>query len=890
MKKDKFFEKMDNLGLALTYDDVRLKTGYSEVMPHEVSLATKFSRNIPMRVPVVSAAMDTVTGPTLAIELARLGGLGVLHRLFNPDDQAKAVSRVKNHLNARIDDPTCVKASDSIEDIMRMRAERELTFHTFPVLDSEGKLVGLLTQNDFDFCDQLSKKAEEVMTTHLLTSSLETSLDEAYKLMKKHKKKVLPLVDSNNQIRSLYVFSDVNRVKSGESLNYNLDDNGQLRVAVASGTGKDGMERAEKCIKANADVVVVDTAHGDSKPVFDMLQELKGAFPNKDVVIGNISEPESVVRLAEAGADGIKIGQGPGCFAAGTRVLMANGFYKNIEKIEAGDWVIGGKGSPVRVKKAWCTGTREVISVKNTQFYKNTIVTSDHRYWVGDLNSVSRTTVASRGYKRLLEQPTRTGESKFKWKALEDIKQDVPLMPRNIQFDLPKSFKVELLKRKSGNGLNGLEGFEVDTIMEPSYELGYTFGLFLGDGSAHTAEYKGSNIGSVRWYLSPNEAHLCDKLVTCLRKSFPNASMPKVVSPCEKSNIFRVRLYYKPLADFLATFGKKSEKALPENLLANHPEYLQGLYDGLMDSDGHVESNGREVFTSTSPRLIELYNILSYKTKGAFPHNGPHMQGAGGLKGCNEENCAPSFRAKLAITFERRLTEDYQICKWTDFETIDGAVDVYDIEVESDEHSFIAENSIVHNSICTTRVIAGIGSPQVSAVYKCAKAAEHFGIPVCADGGLRYSGDLTIAIGAGAHSVMMGSMLAGTEEAPGRKVFFKGRQWKSYRGMGSMGAMLASRSSRERYRQQSSADDKLIPEGVEGLVPYKGRLQDVLHQYIGGLRAGMGYVGASNVEELRQKADFHRVTHAGKAESHPHDIQITKESPNYPGNTNKSNS
>jgi len=497
-KKDAFFARMEQLGLALTYDDVRLKTGYSETMPQAISLETRFSRNIPLKVPVVSAAMDTVTGHRLATELAKLGGLGVIHRNFQPEDQAKQVTRVKQHLNALIESPRCVFADETIAAILERQREQELGFHSFPVLDRDGKLVGVLTRNDFDFCDDPSRSAGDAMTPKVLTGQEGTSIDEAYALMLKHKKKLLPLINDAGEIRGLYVLSDVLRVKSGESKHSNLDDKGRLRVAAAIGTGDAACYRAQQLIDAGVDVLVVDTAHGDSAPVYHTLKTLKQTHANTDIVVGNISEPESAIRLCKAGAAGIKTGQGPG-------------------------------------------------------------------------------------------------------------------------------------------------------------------------------------------------------------------------------------------------------------------------------------------------------------------------------------------------------------------------------------------------SICTTRVIAGIGSPQVSAVYQCAKAAEEFGVPICADGGLRYSGDLTIAIGAGAHNVMMGSMLAGTDESPGHKVFLNGRQWKSYRGMGSLGAMLDSKSSRERYRQSESERRGLIPEGVEGLVPYKGPLGDVLLQYLGGLRAGMGYVGAADIEELREKADFHRVTAAGKAESHPHDIQITKESPNYSG-------
>jgi len=181
-------------------------------------------------------------------------------------------------------------------------------------------------------------------------------------------------------------------------------------------------------------------------------------------------------------------------------------------------------------------------------------------------------------------------------------------------------------------------------------------------------------------------------------------------------------------------------------------------------------------------------------------------------------------------------------------------------------------------SICTTRIIAGIGKPQVSAIYECAKVASKFGVPVCADGGLKFSGDIPIAIGAGAHSVMMGNMLAGTKESPGEFRFHQGVQYKVYRGMGSLGAMESNKGSRERYNQGKS---DLVPEGMEGMVPYKGPLKEVIHQYVGGLRRGMGYIGAENIEDLRTIAQFARLTEAGKAESHPHDVIITREAPNY---------
>ncbi len=497
MKEKNILKRAREEGLALTFDDVRLKTGHSEFTPDEVNIESKFSRNVSLRIPIASAAMDTVTEYELAIELAKLGGIGVIHRSLSIKDQADHVARVKHHLNGLIEKPICVYEDESVSSILSKRKEKGYTFHSFPVLNKEMRLVGIITRNDFDFCKNYSLKAKDIMSKELLLASEGTTIDSAYDLMIKEKKKILPLVTGEGKIRGMYVFSDVKRVKTRSAETYNVDSKNQLRVAAAVGTGKEALERVAKLSEENVDVIVIDTAHGDSNLVLDTLKEIKRNY-FLDVVVGNVSVGKSARRLVDAGADGIKVGQGPG-------------------------------------------------------------------------------------------------------------------------------------------------------------------------------------------------------------------------------------------------------------------------------------------------------------------------------------------------------------------------------------------------SICTTRIIAGIGRPQVSAVYDCAKAIEGSGVPICADGGLKNSGDIPVAIAAGAHSVMIGNMLAGTEESPGDIVFVEGRQWKSYRGMGSIGAMETSKSARERYSQNHTGKNQLIPEGVEGLVPYKGMLKDVLFQYVGGLRRGMGYVGAASIEELREKGDFDRITSAGFSESHPHEIRMTKESPNYRG-------
>ncbi len=493
-KLDNFFQKMDNLGLALTYDDVKLETNYSEIMPDETILNSYFSRNISLKIPIISAAMDTVTENKMAIALAKAGGIGVIHRGLSPLKQAEQVNSVKLYMNGLIKKPVTFQPNQTLQEIVLRKQEKNYSFSTFPIVDENFKLIGLITSSDFDFCNA-NTYIKNTMTKDLFTMPENTSIKQAYDIMKKEKRKILPLIDEQRILKGLYVWKDVKRIIEQNNNFINTDTNGQLRVAAAIGVHD--YERVENLIYKNVDALVIDTAHADTKGVIETIKELKKKY-DVDVVVGNISSPESVKRLISAGADAIKIGQGPG-------------------------------------------------------------------------------------------------------------------------------------------------------------------------------------------------------------------------------------------------------------------------------------------------------------------------------------------------------------------------------------------------SICTTRIIAGIGAPQLTAIYECAKQANIYDptIPIIADGGLKYSGDIPVAISAGADAVMMGSMFAGTEESPGEIIYYNGRQWKSYRGMGSLSAMQDSKSSRERYGQKDTGKDSIIPEGIDGLTPFKGSIDKIIIQYIGGLQRGMGYLGAKTIQELKEKSNFHRITSAGVKESHPHDVVITKEAPNY---------
>ena len=476
---------------GLTFDDVLLIPAYSEVLPNNVNLKTKFSRNITLNVPLVSAAMDTVTEAQLAIAIAREGGIGVIHKNMSIEEQARQVHTVKRAENGMIYDPVTIKQGSRVIDALNMMKEYKIG--GIPVVDDDMKLVGIVTNRDLRFEKNLNRVIDEVMTKdNIITTSQSTNLEEAAEILQNHKIEKLPVVDANGRLIGLVTYKDITKAK--DKPNACKDNLGRLRVAAGIGVTTDSLERATALVKAGVDAIVIDTAHGHTKGVVEVLRKVKAAFPQIDIVVGNIATGEAAKYLVENGADGVKVGIGPG-------------------------------------------------------------------------------------------------------------------------------------------------------------------------------------------------------------------------------------------------------------------------------------------------------------------------------------------------------------------------------------------------SICTTRIIAGIGVPQLSAVYDVAKALEGTGVPLIADGGIRYSGDIVKALAAGAYSVMLGGMFAGVEESPGETIIFNGRKYKSYRGMGSLEAM--EKGSKDRYFQGNVTDNrKLVPEGIAARVPYKGTLYEVAYQMLGGLRAGMGYCGAENIEKLHH-AQFTRITNAGVAESHPHDVAITSEAPNY---------
>ena len=476
---------------ALTYDDVLLLPAYSEVLPREVTTTTRLTKNITLNIPILSAAMDTVTEADLAIAMAQNGGIGIIHKNMTIAQQAEQVRKVKRSESGMIIDPITLTEDKNIGDAQKIM--RESRIGGIPIINNEGKLVGILTNRDLRFQRDMTRSVTEVMTTEkMITAKKGTSLDDAEVILQEYKIEKLPIVDEEYKLIGLVTYKDI--IKRRSHPNACKDPLGRLRVGAAVGVTPDLLDRVKALVKVGVDVVSIDTAHGHSKGVIEALKSVKKAFPKLEVMCGNVATGAGARALAEAGADAIKVGVGPG-------------------------------------------------------------------------------------------------------------------------------------------------------------------------------------------------------------------------------------------------------------------------------------------------------------------------------------------------------------------------------------------------SICTTRIIAGVGMPQLSAVYEAAKAVADLDVPIIADGGIRFSGDIVKAIAGGASSIMVGSMLAGTDEAPGEVVLFEGRKFKSYRGMGSVEAM--EDGSKDRYFQDAEDDiKKLVPEGIVGRVPFKGSVSEIIYQMVGGLKAGMGYCGAGSIDALKQ-AQFVKITSAGVKESHPHDISISKEAPNY---------
>lgn len=618
-------------------------------------------------------------------------------------------------------------------------------------------------------------------------------------------------------------------------------------IATSIGTGPAEQAFALELIKAGANILVIDIAHGYSDSVISLCRYLKAVSPHIKIVVGNTMNPGLIEELHDC-VDAIKVGIGPGCLAAGTRILLSNGRYKNIEDLTLKDRVINKDGKPVRVVAVKNSGVKRVVKFKNSAFYKPTLVTSEHGYFVGNLDSISDPCKTGSIAKQL-SKSTKNGQSKLQWRPIQDTEKSVLLFPRNIEFDIPSSFSVDTSEYFFAR--RNMYGNIEAPIITPSYDLGYIFGTFLGDGNAKysTSYRKGTgnrnSSGVLSWYFGLAEQEIAEKLQKAIKNTF------KVDAKIQKtSNMVKVLVHNNWIVRLFLEFGKRKSKNLPEKFYCLNPEYLLGIKDGLVDSDGTYRPEGGVSLSNTSPELIELFSIINLELHGILPSTHAKSPSAGRLKNCNVDNCSPSFVSKTLLNPHVRVVQDkYIYSRITKFEFTEEFVETYDIEVDCPTHSFVADNAVVHNSACITKNTAGSTSGMISTIMECYEVASKYCIPLIADGGIREPADFSKAICAGASSVMIGSLLARTNESASPKVVEDGVQYCLYYGM-------ASKRAQDEWK--GGVKEGTCVEGTTRKFQSVGAVKDLVDMYAGALRSGLTYAGGRTILEAHEVTEFVR--------------------------------
>jgi IMP dehydrogenase/GMP reductase len=627
-------------------------------------------------------------------------------------------------------------------------------------------------------------------------------------------------------------------------------------------------------IKTSRIKLCVDIANGYSQKFASFISKIREKYPEIVIVAGNVVTSDMTQELILGGADYVKVGIGPGCLGGDTRVLMANGTYKSIRDVKLHDRVINGHGMPVDVIGVKYSGMRKVKKYKNNLFYRHTLATPDHKHMVGDYGSFAAS-LQSCNLQECLHKLTRFGDSKFHWDNIEDnFKNKTLVMPMKISFEMPESFLISMDDyAHASRGFSGAS--EITKKIEPSYELGYLIGTFIGDGcSGIYTSTRVSSVGNITkntgsnlsWYYGKDEIDIAQKTINCMQSVFNVKSDLKT-----ESNMQTVRCRSNVMARFFAQFYDNKQKYIPSKYLVNNTEYLRGILDGMVDSDGSYYQDGRIGFGNTSEQLIETFGIIFYMIHGYFPSMQMRGKSAGTLTNVNLDNCNDSFVCR-SVTIPQSNDYKYQINRvYNEPEDVEFLVPTYDIEVDCDSHSFIANNSVVHNSKCSTRLKTGVGYPQLSAIIECADAAHGLGAGIIADGGIRSAGDVGKALCANADMVMIGGMFAGTDECDGEVIerhyrtgevhkccvngideyedIIETKKFKLFYGMSSEYAQKKHMGEMKEYRAS---------EGFTEEVPYIGPVENVIKDIMGGLRSTGTYIGANDVKNFGKCATFIR--------------------------------
>ncbi|HET9532595.1 MAG TPA: IMP dehydrogenase [Blastocatellia bacterium] len=929
---------------ALTFDDVSIVPARSGVLPTDAETNTKFTRNIPLNIPISSAAMDTVTESHLAIAIAQQGGIGVIHKNLSIEAQRDEVDKVKRSESGMIVDPVTMTPDRLIMEAVEVMDRYRIS--GVPIVEKNGHLVGILTNRDLRFETRLDLPISEVMTReNLITVPVGTTLNEARAILQRHRVEKLLVVDDDYRLKGLITVKDIQK-----AIKYPLaakDGLGRLRVAAAVGAGGDFMERAEELVRARVDALVIDTAHGHTEGVIDAVKRIKSRFPELDLVAGNIATAEATKDLISAGVDAVKAGMGPGsiCLRGDSLILMADSGVKPIAELQVGEMVVTHRGVARPVTRTYRRLNHGPMIALNVGGCPDRLhVTPNHEF-------LAITFDAPEGLRRKNGAKyffsTQKHNAGLTWVRADRLKpQDVLAIPKRKfavearVFDMStvvphyQADELSVWANKPSRNFNRenyhhlAERFGTTARVIGSIVTGKRF--VADDLGAKVDEYLDRQ-GYIR-FMTPVRLHRFVPLDSSLMRliGYYLAEGYIVGKPNNRQARFAFGAHEQAYAEDVcrlvdSIFGYRGttvhetrrhalearvnnhaiarlleslipsgarNKRMPEFLLNQTRECLRQLLIGALRGDGCLKNPRRIAYKTVSPHLAhqiaDVFMRLGYMPSIQSASNDRKNWSTSYHVRISGSQCARfaeefpelgiEYPVDLKVKQDYFADDDYFYVAVLSVESEEsGEVEVFNLEVAED-HTYVANRVAVHN--CTTRVVSGAGVPQITAIMDCARAARGTGVPVVADGGIKYSGDITKAIAAGADSVMIGSLFAGTDESPGEIILFQGRSFKSYRGMGSISAM--KQGSRDRYGQAGETQmAKLVPEGIEGRVPYKGPLSSLVHQLVGGLRAGMGYCGCRTITELQERARFIRVTSAGLRESHVHDVIITKEAPNY---------
>jgi IMP dehydrogenase/GMP reductase len=646
----------------------------------------------------------------------------------------------------------------------------------------------------------------------------------------------------------------------------NCDENLLKNMFISIGiSDNDILNLMKVCAETDHKVkrIMIDVANGYSENFINTISWIRNKQIFNDYIIaaGNVVTANMAESIILAGADIVKCGIGNGCLAGDTRILMADGTYKNIKDIQLHDKVINKNGDPVDVVGVVFSGFKRVVKYKSNIFYKPTLVTDCHKHLIYDLSEYSESTYSSKGAKAIIEN----NQKQPQWKSMGDkeanMRQCHLLIPAKINFDIPSSFSVVsnqfIHSERSRTNLNSVS---IPELIRPTYELGYLFGTFLGDGHSrlnrHERKSKGkktyTTVGNITWHFGKEEKHIANKIVQYCSTSLNYE--PKIE---ETKNMIKVISRSNVLCRMFNTFyDEGGNKRIPSMWWCQNVNYLKGILDGLIDSDGHISSDGRKSFANTSEILIEQFMIIFYLVEGYFPSMQMLEKTTGNLNNVKSsiDDLKQVYSGRSVKHPNRKvITEGNHILhnmRKSSIEVEEFMIPTYDIEVDCDTHSFIANNTIVHNSVCSTRIQTGIGYPQLSSVIECADAVHGLGGHLISDGGCNEPGDFAKAFGGGADFVMSGSYFAGHDESGGNVVERNGEKLVEYYGMSSNTAQERHGDGLKDYRSS---------EGRTTLIPYKGKVEDSVKNLLGGLRSTCTYVGAHTIKEVPKRTTFIRV-------------------------------